>query len=392
VAATIKKYPYPLIMIGVFTVVTTTGTGSQAEAAQLKLVPSISVSEKYDDNVFVAEEDLEADYITAIAPELTASYEAKTVRMSAGLNARSELFAQHTELNNLQYGANLRLNAAQLTKNTSLTVSDLFRFTPEPPDFLVGEDEEAITTGGIRIPRGDSLSNLVRIGMTQKISQKNDGKIEYANRVRVFEDPSLVDSTSHSAQTGLDRQIGPRDVLNTGYQYQLFLPKEGEKSQSHNASVGLDHRFTQTFTVNIRIGSTYVIRDPDNAFVFSGRLGVRTRFKFTHLNLSYSRTVDTSGLSAEPITSQVVSATMERDLTRHLAIHLTQNYATNRSALTDKVDLQSWRTRIGLTMEFTRWLRGEAEYHYFFQESNGSVGRDIRRNQAFVILSASLPD
>ena len=365
---------------------------SLAEAGKLEFVPSITVSERYDDNIFYEETDINEDYITEIAPQLTASYDAKAIKMKTELVARLELFEQRPELNNFQYRANVRLDIDQFTKNTSLFVSDVFRFTPEPPDFLAGKEEEGeVTTGGIRINRGDSLSNSVRIGLTQKISPRTDSKIGYVNTTRVFEDPSLVDSTSHSAQAGLDRQIGPRDVLITGYQYQLFLPKEGEKSQSHNASVGLDHQFTQTFSANIAIGTTYVLRDPDDAVVFSGSLEVIRRFKLTRLSLGYSRSINTTtGLSREPTTSQVASATINRDLTKRLAINLSQDYATNRSTISDDVDLQSWKTRIGLKMLLSSWLSGEAEYSHFSQQSDG-LGREFKRNQAFIHLNAYLP-
>lgn len=391
-AATTKKYPYLLILIGVSFVAAMPRADSSAKAGQLKLTPSITVSERYDDNIFFEETDIDTDFITAIAPQLTASYRTQAVEMASELGAGVELFAQHTELNKLQYRANVRLNIAQFMKNTSLSVSDVFRFSPEPPAFLVA-DEEEVTTGGIRVPRGDSLSNSVRIGLIRKISPRSDGNIRYTHTTRAFEEPLLVDSTEHSIQVGLSRQVKLRDRLNTGYQYQLFLPDKTEKSESHTGSIGWDHQFTQTFSANMGAGSSYVITDLDDALVFSGSFNVSRRFELTRLNLGYSRSISTtSGLSSEPITSQVVSATINSSLTRQLTVNLSQNYATNRSTITDDVDLTSWQTRIRLTMWLRPWLSAEAEYSYFSQHSGGpGSGREFNRNQALVSLNAHLP-
>jgi hypothetical protein len=366
---------------------------SLAEAAKLKFIPAITVSERYDDNIFFEESDIDDDHITEVAPQLTASYNAKAVNMKTVLVARAEFFGEHTELNNYQYRANFKLDIDEFMKNTSLSVSDVFHFTPEPPDFLAGEvEEEEITTGGIRIRRGDSLRNSASARLIQKLSTRTDARIEYTNKTSTFEDPSLVDSTSHNAEAGLGRRIGPRDTLNIGYEYLLFLPEEGEKSESHNASIGLDHQFTPTFSTDVAIGTTYVIRDPDDAYVVSGSLRVLRKFKRTRLSLGYSRSINTTtGLSREPTTSQVASIRMYRDLTRNLAINLSQNYATNRSTISDDIDLQSWQTRVGLTIALSSWLKGEVEYRHFTQNSDGLLGREFKRNQAFVRLNAYLP-
>src|SRR3972149_1550766 len=144
VATTTKKRLQPLSLISICCVVAMTQMDSLAEAGKLEFVPSITVSERYDDNIFYEETDINEDYITEIAPQLTASYDAKAIKMKTELVARLELFEQRPELNNFQYRANVRLNIDQFTKNTSLFVSDVFRFTPEPPDFLAGVAEEEI--------------------------------------------------------------------------------------------------------------------------------------------------------------------------------------------------------------------------------------------------------
>ena len=387
-----KQHLLSLVLVIVSCVGITVPIKPLALAAKLDFIPSITVSERYDDNIFFEKTDGQADYITSIGPRLTASYGSQAVKMTAGLGARFELFSEHTELNKLRYRANLGLNIARIARNTSLSVSDVFRFTPEPPAFIADEEgEEDITTGGIRIPRGDSLGNVARIRLTRRISSRSDGVIGYTHTIREFEDPTLIDSTEHKGQVELRRKIGPRDTFSIDYRYQLFKPDQLEESESHTTGIRLNHQFSREFSIHIGVGGTYVTKESDDALAFSGSLGLNRSFKRTRIGLRYSRAINaTSGLSGEPAISQVASATINRNVTRRLGINLSQNYATNRSTLTDSVDLQSWRTRVRLTLRLRPWLRGEAEYRYFSQTSEG-IGREFRRSQALVGFSANLP-
>ena len=361
-----------------------------ADAVNLELSPTIKVSERYNDNIFSEETNRDSDFITSIVSRLMAIYNARNINFVSRMGVGVELFARNSSLNNYQYNVDLKLKVDEFLKNSSLSLTDKFRFSPEPPAFLAGEEDEDLTTGGIRTGRGDTASNLSRARLIHRFSQKNQGGIEYSNRIQRFEDPTFVDSLEHRIALNFERQHKPKDTLKTGYNYRLFIPKGAKNTQSHSALVGFDRRFSRTFSGVAEWGATYAVRGKKNSVTFNGALKVNKRFKRTRLGLRYTAGLNmTSGLSDEPVSSQVLSGRIRHSLSRNLQVNFTQNVAQNRSTLTGITDLQSFQTQIGLRKEFYPWLKGRAGYSYFSQRSNG-VRADLRRTELSVSLETSL--
>ena len=92
---------------------------SAAEAANLRAIPSLTLDERWDSNVFNTTFNEHSDFVSRASPRLTLSLDAfeTTVNLSGGFDA--EKYADHKEL-----------DRSTATTNIDLTTLQPLRFTP----------------------------------------------------------------------------------------------------------------------------------------------------------------------------------------------------------------------------------------------------------------------
>src|SRR5262249_30080381 len=82
---------YPLTLLGLL--------APPAQRGPLTLLPSIGVSEEYNDNVHSDNRNRESDFITSFSPAITLSVNRPSYQLNAGYSFSAELFAKGTEPN-----------------------------------------------------------------------------------------------------------------------------------------------------------------------------------------------------------------------------------------------------------------------------------------------------
>jgi hypothetical protein len=130
--------------------------------AETTIVPSVSLSERYDTNVYFAPSELLApgtrvdDFVSSLAGNVEVQHKTKDV--TARLRAGGDLnyYVYNTPLNfvgtNALMSAQLDGWVSRLLRGLRLSVSDSFRYTPQPPGFLSPQANAAV--GGDPFARG----------------------------------------------------------------------------------------------------------------------------------------------------------------------------------------------------------------------------------------------
>src|SRR5215813_2716717 len=62
--------------------------------------PSLSVDEKYTDNVFGTPHDRQSDFITQMTPAIALSYDTRLLKLSLSYAITGEIYADHSDLDN----------------------------------------------------------------------------------------------------------------------------------------------------------------------------------------------------------------------------------------------------------------------------------------------------
>src|SRR4030095_16116214 len=180
------------------------------------LLPSISISEAYNDNVHLDNSNREWDFITYISPAISLSVNRPSYQLNAGYTFSAALYARGTLPNEAFQSQNFIGSWSwQMTRTLTLSVSDSFASNPA--------NSNTVAVQGFSVGQQDSLSNTLTPGMSWQMNSAN--------------------------------------TLNLGANYGLlrfFGGGNAQDSDTYGINVGLTHSLTQRFSANIGYGFTYI--------------------------------------------------------------------------------------------------------------------------------------
>jgi hypothetical protein len=139
--------------------------------SQNEIIPSISVSERYDSNVYFTQaRKNNADYVTTISPMVNIRRQSRLFDLNGMLLASGNFYVRNPTLNyaSITASVNASLDSlmARFIKRTTLSVNDYFTYTPQPPAFYAPPASGAGAGGsenfarGIQAVRANSLINV----------------------------------------------------------------------------------------------------------------------------------------------------------------------------------------------------------------------------------------
>src|SRR5215813_11004220 len=131
-----------------FTLVATAASG-QEPSQRLTITPSLSLGERYDDNIFETQTNKQHDFITVLSPGIHVQYlpTAPTLGTQFDFDYRTniEFFADHSSENNVGHHLSLTLDSP-LSPSLQVRLRDLFLVTDNP----FARDERLSNPTGLR--------------------------------------------------------------------------------------------------------------------------------------------------------------------------------------------------------------------------------------------------
>src|SRR5919202_5570562 len=136
------------IIVALLTLVATAAYG-QEPSQRLTLTPSLSLGERYDDNLFETRTNKQHDFITVLSPGIRVQYLPTAPTLGTQLDfdyrAAFEFFADHSSENNIAHRLSLTL-ASPLTPSLQVRVRELLQVSKDP----AGRDERLGVPLGLR--------------------------------------------------------------------------------------------------------------------------------------------------------------------------------------------------------------------------------------------------
>src|SRR5947207_5855265 len=121
--------------------------------APFTLLPSITISEEYNDNVLLDNRNRQWDLITGITPAINFIWESRTHRLIAGYNFTAELYMRDSGRDNAVNAQNFTLDGMwRATERLTLTLTDGLTATT---------DTNLISPEGVSVGRNRSWSNTL---------------------------------------------------------------------------------------------------------------------------------------------------------------------------------------------------------------------------------------
>lgn len=358
--------------------------------SQTSFIPSLSLSERYDSNVYFLPGKIYDDYVTSVSPQLRMVHKRSLADVTVGGGFIAEAYAKNPGLNYM--GANALMNLdldramSELIRGFGLKISDNFNYTPQLPAFAAptsGGQLPPALVSGIQAQRANSLSNNALVSASYAVSPRvsvtsgySDQRIRFKNVITPTPGvpaAPFIDTTFQNVSSGVVVRTSPVDSLNIQYQYQMGSFFSGASSFStQGGTVGWTRVIMPTLTASINGGVSVFTQANNLQYVGSGSLVWAG--KDTDVTLSYAQVVAPSYyIVPTPLLGRTVSAIAAHRVSQAWTLSINGYYALNESVPdTSLLSFKSYAVTPGISYQVNRPIRVSLLFTYSRYESTVS--------------------
>lgn len=393
--------------------------GGPPAHAETKVIPSVTVSERYDTNVFNAAPEFiptgrkEWDLVTTAAPSLRLIVPDRDIKTDLTVGATANTFVNNPELSYVSTNAALTSNldslVRQLIPGAKLNVSDYFQFTPQPPAFLTGVQASQgvpdIYSRGLLIARANSVSNTAtatgEYALSSTVSLQGEYSHAYFSLGTVFVTQEVGATPISGLTTNTNAwSVGPKLRLSHGDT--LSLKYQTAKTDFSGGGVPdlnfTTHvvraeylRATPDWTASVNVGPGVI--EPGGVFFYSGKLALSGKYDpATTATITLSRETAPSLFGTiGALISNTAGVSVQHDFERGLKLTGTVNYAINETAPAKDVKFETIAGQLVLSYPLSRIITTTLTYdysHFKFDSSVGGVATGFLVDKSAVTLSA----
>jgi hypothetical protein len=339
-------------------------------------VPSLIITEEYNDNVFFSSSGKEWDLITSFTPAVALYLNRPRYRLVAGLSTSADIYAQESNLNNGFGRANLTLAGEYFaTRDLTLRVFD-----------TLAVDRNTGSTGTFSVGRQLSLTNLLTPSLRWQITPRNaiDASLSYGVR-RFFGEGVGENSDTYEFRTTYSYSFTQRFSGTVGYTF-TYLHTDGlDDSITHTPTIGFGYRLTPSLTVSASGGPAVTIIGGDSFLTPAGNISITQIFRGGTANLQYIRGVSVAGgfggtTDYQDASLTVVMPTWIRDLIFLFSPSWNKSESIDTTQAS-RVDVEAYRVTHGLAYRLNRYMSVFGGYEFIHQRTGASATTQVNGDQ-----------
>lgn len=383
--------------------------------AQTTVIPSVSLSERYDSNVWYAPRGFVPpgkkawDYVTtaeAIVDVVDKSRFADSL-LRAGLNGNAFVYNSDLAFYSTMVDANsdITRGVSELVQGLQLRISDSFRYTPEAPAFLTGGQPSGtsdIYSRGIQGSRANTYRNVLSAYSVYSLSRIFSLSTNYSfsmlrqGSTNVTQASTLSFRYFNNMQHAVD--IGPTymfeggDILFFKYNFTIGETKPEGPGVTTNyvfqsiAPVYETKAVVPGWTLTISGGATLVDQQSERRVFMSGKLGLATEYdRRTHVEMAVSReAIPSYYQTSSAMISNVVGSYVKYDISRLLRLRAGANYAYSETAPVKTFAYRTVNGSVALDYSWTQSTTLSLSHEYTYYERTGVLPYD--RNATMLTL------
>jgi hypothetical protein len=345
---------------------------------------SLSLSEEYNDNIFLAHSERESDFVTYISPGIDFSLRSPNSELKLGYSPTFSYYSSYNELNSTahRFSAN---GVLTLSKRLSFTITDTFVKSSEIRDIraipdlgpITGRIERTLHTigSGISYSLRDNLSCILNASYSD---------VDY-------KEPGLNEVKTYSGNIGLNYRRSERTTLSANVRYVKYAYDLSSDAAGQDYTLGITYTLTPTLTIGVTGGAkiTKIDETGESATDFSGGADLTKRFERGVAALSYRQAVIAGIETGAPLRTRTVSLRLTRPVTNQLTTSISALYSNFESVETTGVDWDEIGFNTDLTYNFSPGASLALSYNYV-DTNNKIVGtRDYYNHIIFLTLRVS---
>ena len=375
--------------------------------AQTTVTPSVSLSERYDSNVWYAPRGAVPptkkawDYVTtaeAMVDVVDKSRFADSL-LRAGVNGNA--FVYNSDLafysTTVYATSDMTRGVSELVRGLQLRISDSFRYTPESPAFLTGGQPAGtsdIYFRGIQGYRANTYSNVLSVNSDYSLSRSFSLTTNYSysmfrrgsiNATVASTIPvSYFNNRQHSADIGPTYTFDGGDTLFFKYNYTIGETKpEGPGATTNYVFQTIAPEYVTKavvpgWTLSISGGATLVEQAGASRVFMSGKLGLATDYdRRTHVEMWVSREAIPSYFqTSSAMISNVARFYVSYDVSRLLRLKAGANYAYGETAPVKTFAYRTVYGSVALDYSLTQSTTLSLSHEYTYYERTGVLPYD----------------
>jgi len=176
-----------------------------------EVTPSISVSEVYDDNIYLTYANEESDYITTVSPSIDLNIISENSNLTFLYSPTFVRYAQEDENDTVRHSGTLTFSQ-ELSQRLRFDLTDTYLRTEEPVETTEGIES-------VRSNRNTYQRNTGRATLQYTFGEENALSLGYGHSMLENEDITLDDGTTRNPFANMTYWFNVKNGIELDYQY-----------------------------------------------------------------------------------------------------------------------------------------------------------------------------
>ncbi|MGD8387307.1 MAG: hypothetical protein PVG49_09190, partial [Desulfobacteraceae bacterium] len=236
-----------------------------AHAAEFYWTTAFSLSEEYDDNIYLENEDPEDDFITLAEQGFTLGIRTENIDTSVDFSIGYAHYLEREDEGDIR--GNIDLSGARdipLSDRWLLDLDESFSISEDPIEFGPAEDPETLAEDedvvySNRRDRNRYYRNRFRGELAYRFGEEDEFYGGYSNNLLMNSANDLQDSMKHQPFVGMRYWFNPHHGIDLGLHYALAKFDEDEQTQGDTDAISDFNELGATATYSFRL-------DPDTTW------------------------------------------------------------------------------------------------------------------------------
>lgn len=244
------------------------------------IIPRVSLSTEYDDNVAFTSSDKIDDLRTVISPGVSYGNSGDWWRINLDYSFESSFFLDNTKLNRVVDAQSGFLDVSfDTSPRTQIGLVNLFRETRDPTEQAI----PGAVTSGDRV-----TTNNLYVFASHGLDVSTNLNLSYRNILQLTETSDAIEVTSHDVLGAVDVELTPRDRAGVTYNSRAFLFSGASDEFAQGATFDYRHVVSEKFVVQSSLGIVYTTASAGNTYL-RARVSLEASLKDAILGIEFDR-------------------------------------------------------------------------------------------------------
>jgi hypothetical protein len=339
--------------------------------APLIIIPSLTVTGEYNDNVLVTNRDKRSDEIIGITPALDVLWQGPIYRLLGRASLTSLEYLEDDSLSKTFGRFSLLLDGSvRVTPALTLRLADALYFD---------RDTKGAVTEGVSTGRDRALSNTVTPGFDLTTGPRTRLRFSAPYTLIRFASDDLHDSDVYHADIAVEHDFTRRFTGILGYNFGYFdihssTTETGFHAITNTPRAGFITRLTETLSWHLEAGPSFLTMNGTTRVRPAAITDLTQLFSWGSASLLADATITTAGGLGGPVLDYGVGGSVKvTKVLRGLVVEVAPRYAEAKSIEGSAIDIRTFTFPVYASYQLTSWLAVIGSYTFFHQRSDSTL-------------------